>query len=88
MENINEKDYVVTLRAYYFDFLTAEGELRHGMKYIADVESGHIEFQKRMRENPEIVSCWSQYVASFDVRSVGSGIETIKKSEVKENEKI
>lgn len=85
---MEEKDYVVTLRVYYFDFLTSEGEVRHGIKYIGDVESGHIEFQKRMQESPEIVSCWSQYVASFDVRSVGSGIETIKKSEVKENEKV
>lgn len=85
---MDEKDYVVTLRVYYFDFLNGDGEIKHGIKYIGDVESGHIEFQKRMQENPEIVSCWSQYVASFDVRSVGVGIETIKKSEVKENEKV
>lgn len=79
---MEDKDYIVTLRCYFFDFLTPEGETRHGVKYIGDVESGHIDFQKRMLENPEIVSCWSQYVASFDVRSVGAGIETIKKSEV------
>lgn len=87
---MEEKDYVVTLRVYFFDFLSDNGEIRHGIKYIGDVESGHIDFQKRMQENPEILACWSQYVASFDVRSVGSGIESIKikKSEVKENEKV
>lgn len=98
MAKMNENDYIVTLRCYFFDILRPEGKIRHGVKYLCDVESAHLDFQKRMRENPEIVSCWSQYVSSFDIRSVGLGIETIKvakkvtekekKDEVKENEKV
>ena len=76
---MEDKDYIVTLRCYFFDFLTPDGETRHGVKYLCDVDSAHLEFQKRMKENPEVVSCWSQYVSSFDIRLVGLGIETVKK---------